>query len=176
MKTILAALAVALTVFTPLCAADEPPVLDVSNKSVEKFATSDSMIGKRNTLLFYTFKEQKAILRLTIDNKDTKFPITAVVYQFADDVSEESLAKWINNQHSDGIYPDVPEPVANFPLPKDACSVVSSKLIDRTKHHNGEHDNHEVKFRIEDFAKEGVFKLKAFTAEAKVHVKVESKG
>jgi len=130
------------------------------------------MIGKRNTLLFYTFKGQKAILSVIINNNDTKFPVTAVVYQFADDVTGESLAKWINNQHSDGLYVDAPEPTANFPVPADACSVLSHRLMGRTKHHNGEHDTYKVKFQIGEFSKERVFKLKTFTDEAKVHINV----
>lgn len=130
------------------------------------------MIGKRNTLLFYTFKGQRTILSVIINNNDTKFSVTAVVYQFADDVTDESLAKWINNQHSDGLYGDAPKPTANFPVPADACSVVSHRLIERTKHHNGEHDTHEVKFQIGEFSKESVFKLKTFTDEAKVYIKV----
>lgn len=172
MKPLVAALTFVLAAFSPLFAADATPVLDVSNKAVEKFSTSDSMLGKRNTLLFYTFKEQKAILSVTINNNDTKFPVTAVVYQFADDVTDESLAKWINNQHSDGLYGDAPEPTANFPVPAEACSVLSHRLIERTKHHNGEHDTYKVKFQIGEFSREGVFKLETFTDEAKLHIKV----
>jgi len=167
MKILLTLLATILA-----AAAAEPLVLDASNKSVKKFTTSASMIGTRNTLLFYTFTEQKMILRVIIDNKDTQFPITATVYKFAADASEESLEKWINNQHSDGLFIDAAEPVENHPLPVDACSVISNKLIDRTAHHNGEHENYEVKFRIGDFSKKGVFELKKFEGEAKVHVKV----
>lgn len=166
MKILLALLA------TILAAAAEPLVLDAANKSVKKFSTSDSMMGIRNTLLFYTFTEQKAILRVMIDNKDTKFPITATVYKFAADASEESLDKWINNQHSDALFIDAAEPLENHPLPADGCSVISHKLIERTAHHNGEHDNYEVKFRIGGFSKEAVFELKKFDGEANVHVKV----
>jgi hypothetical protein len=172
MKSSAPILAILIALFAPLADAADAPVLDVSKESVEKFSTSASMIGTRDTLMFYTFKDQQAVLRVNIDNNSTKFPITATLYMFADDVTAEGLAKWVNNQHSDGLFGDAPEPVGSHEVPADMCSVVSHKLIDRTKHHNGEHDNYEVKFQIGEFAKEGVFKLKDFTTETKVHIKV----
>ena len=160
----------ALAVIAPNVRAADAPALDTSKESVAKYSTSASMIGTRNTLLFYTFKGQQATLKVIIDNKDTKFPITATVYRFADDATDESLSKWVNNQHSDGLFIDAAEPVGTYKIPAGSLSIVSSKLIDRTKHHNGEHDNYTVKFKVGDFSKEGVFSLKSFTGEAKVHV------
>jgi hypothetical protein len=44
--------------------------------------------------------------------------------------------------------------------------------MDRTSHHNGEHDSYEMKFRIDERKKEGNFELKKFEGVSKVHVKV----
>jgi len=38
--------------------------------------------------------------------------MTATVYIFDDSVTEDGLKKWLNNQHSDGLFVDVPEPTS----------------------------------------------------------------
>ena len=149
----------------------EEKVLDL--KTAEKLEVRHSMIGARNTLVFYTFKDQQAVLRVTIDNKDTKFPIKAVVHQFADDVTAEGLKKWLNNQHSDGLFPDVPEPVATYEIPAASLSIKSSKLIDSSKLPNGEFENHSVTFHIAEVTEKDVFTLKEYTGETGVFVKVK---
>jgi hypothetical protein len=131
------------------------------------------MIGFRNTLIFYTFKDQKAVLRLVIDNKNRDFPISATIYAFADDVTKEGLKKWLNNQHSDGLFPDVPVPTATHPVPAGSCKAISHKLAGTSKAPNGEFEDYAVTYEVRDVpAIEGIL-LKDFTAEAKVRVKKE---
>ena len=43
----------------------------LSVKDAEKIQIRHSMIGARDTLLFYTFADQKAVLLLKIDNQTT---------------------------------------------------------------------------------------------------------
>lgn len=148
-------------------------ILDTASKATKKLEVRHSFIGFRDTVIFYTFEEQKAVLRVGIDNETTDFPVTATVYVFAEDVTADGLSKWLNNQHSDGLFPEVPKPVASYKIPEKSCSKVSHKLIDRSKQELGEHDNYAVKFRIEDVTEKGVFQLKAFTSETKVHVKTK---
>jgi hypothetical protein len=47
-----------------------------------------------------------------IDNKNEKFPVGGKVFEFAKGVTGDEMDKWVNNQHSDGLFPEVPEPVA----------------------------------------------------------------
>lgn len=145
-------------------------VLDTSSEQVEKLEVHDSMIGYRDTLIFYTFKDQKAVLRVGLDNTNKKFPVSATVYLFADAVTEAELKAWLNNQHSDGLFPDVPVPVATHRLPAEACVTKSDAFIDHAKHGPGEYDNYAVTFQINEVVEKGVFRLVGFTGETKVHV------
>ena len=130
-----------------------------------------SQIGFRDTLLFYTFTEQNAVLKLQFGNKDKTFPVKGTLYFFADTTTEEGLKKWLNNQHSDGLFPDVPEPISLHKLPADICKVTSHKLIDRSKQAFGEYDNYAVIFKVIAYADMKSVKLKEFSGETKVHVK-----
>jgi hypothetical protein len=142
-------------------------------KSTQKQEVRESQIGYRDTLLFYTFPDQKSVLKLQIGNKDKSFPMAGEIYVFADSVKADDLKKWINNQHSDGIYPDVPEPVSTHKIPETACKVTSHKLIDRTKQDFGEFDNYSVAFDVKDYADKKGVALKGFSDTAKVYVKTK---
>jgi hypothetical protein len=147
-------------------------VLEV-NKQTKKLEVRDSQIGYRDTLLFYTFNEQKTVLKLQIGNQDKTFPMTATVYIFDDGVTEEGLEKWLNNQHSDGLFPEVPEPVSKHKIPAKFCEVTSHELIDHTKQQFGEYDNYAVTFKVKDYDDEKSIKIKGFTGDTKVHVKTK---
>lgn len=147
-------------------------VLEV-DKLTPKLEVRHSQIGFRDTLLFYTFKEQNVILKLQIGNKDKTFPMTATFYIFQDSVTEDGLKKWLNNQHSDAIFPDVPEPIMTHKAPAKVCTVTSHKLIDRSKQQFGEYDNYAVKFQVINYSDMKNVKLKGFTGETKVHVKTK---
>ncbi len=156
----------------------DPEVLEV-NKQTQKLEVRHSMLGYRDTLLFYTFKEQKTVLKLQIDNRDKTFPMTATIYVFEDCVTEDGLKKWLNNQHSDGLFPEVPNPVSIQKVPEKVCKVTSQKLLDNTKERFGEYANYAVNFKVKDFEGKdkgkgnASIKLKGFTGETKVHVKTK---
>lgn len=148
-------------------------VLDAAAESAKTLTVRHSMIGFRNTLIFYTFEDQNAALRLDFDNKSRKFPFTATVYLFADRVTGDGLKKWLNNQHSDGLYADAPEPVATHKIPEKLCTTKSQKLIEKTEETHGKYENYSVKFSIGEFTKKKAFKLKGFTAETAVYAKTK---
>lgn len=149
-----------------------PKVLKIS-KETKKLEVRQSQIGYRDTLLFYTFNEQKTVLKLRIGNKDKSFPVTAEFYIFEDSVTEEGIKKWLNNQHSDGLFPDVPEPIAKHKAPEEVCKVTSHKLIDHTKQQFGEYDNYAITFEVTDYTDMKNVKLKGFEGETKVHIKTK---
>ena len=144
-------------------------------KQAEKKEIRHSMIGFRNTLIFYTFKEQRTIMTLAIDNKDDSFAIKAKVYLFDKATPMEGLAKWINNQHSDGLFPDVPNPVQTVELPKGTTAVTAKKITGKNKNPSPVVDamfsDYEVQLSVKEYTEAGKFKLSAFTDQAKVHVK-----
>lgn len=140
------------------------------NKAERKQVTS-SMIGARDTLLFYTFGEQKAVLRLRIGNRTIPFPVKGTVYLFEPATTVEGLAKWLNNQHSDGLFPEVPEPTLTTDLPDGTCKVTGRKLVDgEVKRPNGIFRKYEVKVEVKPHAVKGRFALEAFEDRADVLV------
>ncbi len=144
----------------------------LDTKKAEKLAVRDSMMGYRSTLLFYTFTDQQAILTVLIDNKDETFPVTATVHLFNEKTSKEALDKWVNNQHSDGLFVGAPEPESSLELPKDAVKVTAKKKTGESDgHQGGTFNDYEVTFTIKDHTAESKFKLTGFTDTAKVHVK-----
>lgn len=156
--------------------ADEAPnakvrTLDVTGPEVSRTMVRDSMVGPRDTLIFYRFTAQHAILVLKIGNQSEKLPITATVHLFAEDADAEKLDKWINNQHSDGLFPDVPEPKSSHQLPEGTCKVSSHEKTGQRDHGGVAWDEFTVKFKVDAFEQKGSFTLKAFTGEATVLIK-----
>lgn len=98
--------------------------------------------------------------------------MTGTIYRFADSVKEDDLNKWLNNQHSDGLFPDVPEPISTHTIPETVCKVTSDKLIDHSKQPFGEYDNYSVTFDVKDYTDKSIT-LKGFSDTTKVHVKTK---
>lgn len=164
----LAALLVFTSISTPLHADRQ-----LDGKKAEKLEVRHSMLGFRNTLRFYTFKDQQAVLVLSISNKDETFPVTGKVVLFPEVTTAEELKKWINNQHSDAIFPDIPEPASTTELPKGTCKVTSHQQKGTSKNPGPiqkNFKNFEVKLSVKAHAIDKKFKLPAFTDTALVHV------
>lgn len=146
----------------------------LDSKNAQKLDVRHSMMGYRSTLIFYTFADQQAILTVLIDNKDETFPVTATVHLFDKTTSEEALGKWINNQHSDGIFVDPPTPEQSMELPKDAAKVTANKKTGESEGpgpQGGTFSDYEVTFTINELSVDSKFKLTGFTGTANVHVK-----
>ena len=146
---------------------------ELKGEAAEKREVRHSMIGLRNTLIFYTFKDQQAVMVLLIDNKDETFPVTGKVHLFDESTTEEGLKKWINNQHSDGLFPDVPNPSSTTELPKDVLKVISHKKTgtsDNPGPRPGVFNHFEVELEIGDHEVEGKFKLSTFKEKSTVSV------
>ncbi len=146
--------------------------LDAGAKDLKKIEVTSSMIGFRDTLRFYVFEEAKAVLRVQIDNKDVKFPVSAKLYIFPGDTTSEGLDKWINNQHSDGLFIDAPEPKSTHEIPAASCTAKSHELVKAVEESFGKFNNYSVTFGIKDVPALGGFKLKDFTDKATVLVKI----
>lgn len=155
-----------------LAGADERPLIKAN---AEKKEVRYSMVGPRDTLLFYTFTEQRAVLRLRISNKEASFPVSGTVLLFDEKTTEEGLAKWLNNQHSDGLFVDPAEPVETVDLPKKICQVTEKKLVGEKENQGpggGTFADYEVKISVKDFKVNGKFDLKGFEDQAGVFLKV----
>ena len=130
-----------------------------------------SMIGYRDTLIFYTFKEQKAVLKVNLDNKDGTFPITAVIYLFEEDLEEEGIKKWLNNQHSDALFADAAIPTAKHKIPEKKLKVISSRFTKDVEETFGNFSEYSVQFRVRGVTQIDGFNLRPFRDQASVFVK-----
>lgn len=156
----------------------KPPVVAdriLDRKKAQRREVRHSMIGFRNTLLFYTFKDQQAVLTLSIGNTDETFPVKGKIHLFDAATTEEGLKKWVNNQHSDGLFPDVPTPVFTGELPGGSCRVTSHKQTGTSPNPTSPDTfkNYEVTLSVKEHAIDTKVKLSAFTDTATVHVKSE---
>lgn len=168
-RSLLTVLMAAVFCSGPLLA-DVP--LDAGAKDLKKIEVTRSMEGFRDTLRFYVFNDAKVVLRVQIDNKDLKFPVSAKLYIFADDTPAEGIEKWINNQHSDGLFVDAAEPKATHEIPAASCTTKSHEFVKAVEEHFGKFNNYTVTFGIKDVPTLGGFKLKDFTDKASVNLKV----
>ena len=146
--------------------------LDAKADGITKTQVIDSMTGFRDTLAFYTFAKEKAVLVVRIDNKDTSFPVSGKLYLFPEGTNAEGLANWINNQHSDGLFPDVPEPKETHEIPAASCKAKAHELIKQQEAPNGTFASYSVTFEIKDVPAVGGAKIKDFTDKLLVNVKV----
>jgi hypothetical protein len=147
---------------------------DDLGQKLEKVEIRHSMLGYRDTLVFYSFKEQRAIMVLRINNKDDSFPVTGKAHLFDKTTTEEGLKKWINNQHSDALFGDAPKPLATKKLPTGFCKVTSRKQTGTSENpgpSKAMFKDFKVALSIKAQTIIGNFKLPAFTDTARVHVK-----
>ena len=55
--------------------------------------------------------------------------MSGTVYLFDPETTAENLERWINNQHSDGLFPEVPTPTLVSKLPDDIVQVTDRKVV-----------------------------------------------
>jgi hypothetical protein len=170
MKSLLLFSACAL-IFSSLASARD---LNVAGDKVTKNEIRYGLIGPRDTIIFYTFADAAAVLQLNIKHEAGKFTMSGKMQLFAEGTNAEQMGKWINNQHSCGIFPDVPEPKASVALAADACTILENKIKEGDKIPAGptgdKFDDYALKFKITDIEATG-FKLKGFTGDTSAFVK-----
>jgi hypothetical protein len=138
----------------------------------EKLEIRHSMLGYRDTLLFYSFTAQRAILVLTIDNKDGTFPVSGKVQLFDATATEDGLKKWINNQHSDALFIDAARPSSTHKLPPGFCSITARKLTGTSKNPGpggGSYEDFDLSLSIQAQDLGNGVSLPAFSDTARVH-------
>ena len=150
---------------------------DLDVAEAKKAEIRHSMMGPRDTLIFYTFAEQDAVLQLDITHEAGKFTLSGKVQLFKEGTGAKEIGKWINNQHSDGLYPEVPKPVATVELPAEACTVVESKAKENadlatSPVTNDKFQDYALKIKVADIKSDKGFTLKGFTADAGAYAKV----
>lgn len=129
------------------------------------------------TQKFYHFTNEQSVITVRADNTSNNFDanVVVVVNVFNESETVESIGKWINNQHSDGIFGDAPEPLVSFPLPADKFSITSSAFIDHAMGFSGnEYDNYVLEIYIDNYTGSKANNIEVqilnFNVELDVHV------
>ncbi len=150
--------------------------LDIAAANVKKTEVRFGQIGPRDTLLFYAFADQAAVLKLLVKHEGGTFTVSGNVNLFAQGTTAEGLGMWINNQHSCGLFPEVPDPVATKSLAADACTVLEEKRKDgaepQTSPMGDKFEEYTVRFKVADSKDNKEFTLKGFTTETGAFVKI----
>lgn len=163
-----------LATFGMVAAADTPSkestLLDLKGKKVQRQEVSSSLIGFTSTTVFYTLDDDRVVVVIHIDNTKKGFPVSGKVCQFARDVTPEVMSKWVNNQHSDALYPDVPEPRTTVKLPAGACQSLESKLLGKEAVNNTTYNQYSVEIKISGVKVNEQFRLHEHKDTVKVYV------
>jgi hypothetical protein len=166
-----------LAAFVATATADEPSKgaapLDLKVKTVKRLEVSQSQIGFTSTKVFYTLADQRVVVVIDIDNGKKGFPVSGKVCQFAKDVTLEGMAKWVNNQHSDGLFPNVPEPTATVKLPADACQSLESKLLGQKTVNDTAYNEYRVEIKLAETKVNDQLRLQELKDAVKVYVVAE---
>lgn len=142
-------------------------------ENAEKLQVRHSMIGFTHTRIFYTFAAQRVVLVVNIDNETADFKTSGSLVIFAPDADAESIAKWVNNAHSDGIFVDPAEPTAIHQLPGGLGTVTKREITGEEKHPMTKepYSDYKVRISIKEHHVEGEYKLHAFEDDANVFLK-----
>lgn len=147
----------------------ETTPLDLKGKKVQRQEVNSTLIGFTSTTVFYTLDDHRVVVAIRIGN--TKgFPVSGNVYTFAKDVTAEGIAKWLNNQHSDGLFPDVPEPRTTVKLPADACQSLKSKLLGKKTVNDTTYNHYSVEIKLSEFKVNEQFRLQEHKDTVNVYV------
>jgi hypothetical protein len=136
----------------------------------DRIQVQHAMTGPRDTVLFYPYYEQRAVVLFGIANTKKDFPVKGVVYLFPLDTTKDGIDKWINNQHSDGLYVDPAKISEEIPLPAEVIQVQDLGVIgqETSSFDQRVYDNHRIKLTVKEYTVPEKFVLSALNAEAQV--------
>ena len=123
------------------------------------------------TLRLYDYGDANVVLALRFSNRQAPVTYTAALHEFAPGTSRKAIARWINNQHSDALYPDAAEPMRTTNV-MTSVSIRSEKLVSDSPKpgRSGEtYQEYELTFRIRPINTQAGL-LAGFTDKATVHV------
>ncbi len=128
----------------------------------------------RNTLLFYHFVDQRAVLTIDIGNKTTDFPTEGMIHLFELSASSQDIERWINNQHSDGLYVNPASPIQSVAVGESAVAITSSAYIESKSGYWGdEYEKYRLDFTVGNQAGNGYF-LNSFSDHADVYLQTNA--
>ena len=118
----------------------------------------------------YHFVEDNAILLIQIYN-DSAHSATAKVILFDVNETVSSLDRWINNQVSDALYANAPQPMSDLELTPNQFSLVNPSIADSlTGSYGDQWVNYNVTLKVSEVIQNDVFILESFDDSAIAHV------
>lgn len=151
----------------------QPSDLQQLSAPPEKLEIRHSQLGYRSTLAFYSFADARAILVLRVGNGDESFPVQAAVHLFSPELPAADMRKWINNQHSDGLFFDAPKPEKTIELAVGSCPVTVAKQTGTSTNPGpvgGEYRDFSVRVVVQGRRVTDAFSLPSFSDSLRVHV------
>lgn len=134
----------------------------------------------RSTLQFYHFEENNAVLLVEFDNQTRDYNRTVSLILFEVTATVESITKWINNQHSDGLYFDSAVPLVTYDLPSDSVSITSAAFVERLvgglEDENSleiEHEKIRIHFSVSNLSEPGSYLLNGFADQSVVYFQIQ---
>lgn len=146
----ISAVALACLVPAAVASAAERRVAFTADTPATEINRYYSPLAHGPTQKFYVLPASKVVV--VVATADGKAEASATIHLFAAEVVAEDIAKWINNQHSDALYPDVPLPVRSVAVPADRFHTKVGPPLDHEKGEAGdEYDRVRVEFTIDAF-------------------------
>jgi len=109
-----------------------------------------SMYARGPTKKFYRVPEAGSVVVVTTG--DTAPDASATIHIFPEATSPKAIDKWINNRHSDALYPDAAKPERAIAIPAERFHATASDPLDHEVGPNGdEYDRVRVDFTIDGF-------------------------
>lgn len=130
-------------------ASERSVVIDAETAAVE-VNRYYSMHAHGPTMKFYKLSDVQIVVVVTAVG--TKPDVSAMVYVFPESATAEGIDKWINNRHSDGLYPETAEPDRTIPVAAELFRATVTKPLGHEVGPNGdEYDRVRVDFTIDAF-------------------------
>lgn len=124
-------------------------------------------------LRMYHFQEERAILKVKLDNSSAKTPLTAELVVFAPDEDREAVDAWINNQYNDALFPTAAEPVTRTDV-SSAITITGRSPGELETGRSGEsYQRTTVNFSVPEISA-GRIRVGAFNDTVTVHVMMKA--
>lgn len=125
----------------------------------------------RSTLQIIHFINQNAVLTIEFDNLSLDFNSAAVLHLFDQTATQSDLSRWINNQHSDGLYLNTAIPTHSIELGSSLVTVTSSAFVESLSGFSGdEYDKYQIDYSVANQSATGLYFLNGFSSNADVYL------
>jgi hypothetical protein len=101
--------------------------------------------------------------------------VSGEVVLFGADEAVEMIERWVNNQHSDGLYPETAELLASYTIDPSAIEMSDLTLLDRTVGNSlEEYDTYSMTVHLDKVVEVDAFTLETLEVEFVIHQMVSS--